>query len=334
MKVSVFGISGVERESLERLLVGVPVDYFEEDLNVQTASKAKDADIISLFINSTASKEVLEQLPNVKLIVARSTGYDNVDCAYAKEKGILVANAPTYGSRTVAEFAFGLIFSFSRKIEAAHQQLKTQGDFSIDQLQGFDLEGKTLGIIGVGKIGREMVKLANAFHMKILGCDPRPDMALAEEAGFEYVPLIELLSASDIISIHVPYLPDTHHLLNKENMRFIKKGAYLINTARGEIVETEALVEVLKNGILAGAGLDVLEGERELKEEIHLTASADHPRNFKTLLNDYMLLDMPNVIVTPHIAFYSKEAVQRILGLTAESIKGFIAGKPVNLVAL
>ncbi|MDO8602114.1 MAG: NAD(P)-dependent oxidoreductase [bacterium] len=334
MRIAVFGIKGAEREILQTLLSGVPADYFEEVLNEQSASRAKDAEIISIFINDTASKEVLAQLPKLKLIVVRSTGYDNVDCVYAKQRGILVANAPTYGSRTVAEFAFGLIFSFSRKIETAHQQLKTQGDFSIEPLQGFDLEGKTLGVVGVGKIGREMIKLANAFQMKVLGCDPSPDMALAEEFGFEYVPLTELLSASDIITLHVPYLPDTHHLLNQDNMRFIKKGAYLINTARGEIVATEALIQSLKNGTLAGAGLDVLEGERDLKEEIHLTARPTHPHDFKTLLEDYLLLEMPNVIVTPHIAFYSKEAVRRIMELTATNIKTYIAGVPENLIKL
>ena len=202
-------------------------------------------------------------------------------------------------------------------------------------MEGFDLEGKTLGIIGLGKIGKNVLKIAKAFGMNIVAYDLYPDSVFAKENDFEYKGLTEVISESDILTLHAPYNKENHHLINKKNISLMKKGVYLINTARGALIDTEALLWGLKEGIIAGAGLDVLEGEQELKEEIQILSSlgkSTRIKNYKTLLEDHVLIDLPNVIITPHIAFYTREAVAEILRITTENIKGFSANNPINLV--
>ena len=176
--------------------------------------------------------------------------------------------------------------------------------------------------------------MGNGFGMRVIGFDAHPHADLAETLGFTYLPLAELLASSDIVTVHVPYNEHTHHLLNRENLGTLKKGAYLINTARGGVVETDALVEALQNGVLAGAGLDVLEEEGDLGDEAVLLA-APHPnaKELKITLENHYLISHPRVIVTPHLAFNTKEAVERILNTTIENIKGFEAGTPTNIVS-
>jgi len=202
-------------------------------------------------------------------------------------------------------------------------------------LRGFDLSGKTLGVIGTGKIGKNVIKIAKGFGMKVIACNLHPDLDFAKEFDFEYKDLPEVVSKADILTLHVPYSKENHHLINKENILKMKKGVYLINTARGELIDTDALIWGLHEGIIAGAGLDVLEGERQLKEEAEILSSTDtlpKREHYKTLLEDHILIDMPNVIVTPHIAFYSKEAEEAIITTTVDNIKGFIESKEINLV--
>jgi len=240
---------------------------------------------------------------------------------------------PGYGDNTVAEFTFGLILNLTRKLYQSIDQIKETGSFSLTGLRGVDIKGKTIGIVGTGRIGREVVRIAKGFGMDILAYDPRPDAAFAQETRFSYVTLDELFSRSDIVSLHCPYNNDTHHLINKTNIGKIKKGAYLVNTARGPIVETEALVEALQKGILAGAGLDVLEEEGETKDELTILALG-HPQQeeLKTMLENHILMRMPNVLVSPHNAFNSKEALERILTMTLSNIKSYLSGKPENVV--
>ena len=222
---------------------------------------------------------------------------------------------PAYGAVTVAEFTFALMLSLSRRVASA-RRMRALPEHTLSQagLRGFDLSGKTLGIVGCGHIGAHVARIAAGFGMRVVVCDERHNDALAEKLGFRYAPLPQLLGVADIVTLHLPHSPQTHHLINKTNISSFKKGAYLINTARGGLVETEALMEALTSGALAGAGLDVLEDERELtKEGVFL---AQHPR----------------VIVTPHIAFNTNEAVVRIMDTTIANIKNFMAGVPENMV--
>ena len=196
-----------------------------------------------------------------------------------------------------------------------------------------DIKDKTIGIIGTGRIGREMIKIAKGFSMNIIAYDPYPNENFAKEIGFAYFSFEDVLRKSDIISLHCSYTPKTHHIINKDNIHLIKRGAYLINTARGALVETEALVSALQKNMLAGAGLDVLEEEGEIKDELDLLVN-HHPKaeELKVMLYDHILMEMPNVLITPHNAFNSQEALERILDTTIENIKGFKSGSLVNLI--
>lgn len=335
MKIILFEVPKTEQAVLAQLLAGADISFYEEKLNEDNANLAKDAEIVSVFVNSEINKNIIDALPGLKFIATRSTGFDHIDIDYCGTKGIKVSNVPAYGSYTVAEFAFALLLNLSRKVCDAYHNLREGADFNIFSFQGFDLKGKTIGVIGTGKIGKNVVKIAKGFSMNVLAFDPYPDMTFAKENNFIYKSLAEVVSQSDVITLHAPYTKENHHLINKENISLMKKGVYLINTARGELVDTDALVWGLKNGIIAGAGLDVMEGERELKEEIEILASpekAERVKDYKTLLEDRVLIDMPNVIVTPHIAFYSKEAEGDILQTTVDNIKGFISNSPINLV--
>lgn len=335
MKVVFFEVEDWEKELLRpELLSGFEVEMTEHPLSAETTSMAINAEVVSTFINSPVGKEVIDRLPATKLIATRSTGFDHIDVKYANEKGIVVANVPAYGENTVAEQAFGLILTLSHKLYPSIQRTK-HGHFYPDvSLQGFDLKGKTLGIIGTGRIGSYVAKMGWGFSMALLGYDIVKNPDLVEKYGLKYVDLDTLLASSDVITIHAPYLPSTHHMINRKNIGKIKKGAILINTARGAIVETEALVDALDSGILAGAGLDVLEEEGLIREDHpvlyrHLTQS-----QLKVALEDHILLEHEKVVVTPHNAFNTKEGVSRIINTTVQNIKGFAVGAPVNVVTI
>jgi D-lactate dehydrogenase len=260
-----------------------------------------------------------------------STGFDHIDIEECKRRKIKVSNVPFYGENTVAEHAFGLILTLSRKIHQAIERTK-RDDFSVDGLMGFDLKGKTLGVIGPGHIGQNVIRMAKGFEMNVIAFSPFKDMKIARKLGFKYVSLNRLLKSSDIITIHAPLVPGTKHLINMKNVKMIKKGAYLVNTARGGIVETEALKYALDRKILAGAALDVLEGEQDIKEEKELIHKKMTEQEWQTLIRNHLIVKDKNVVVTPHSAFYSKEAVERIVDTTLENIKGFLKGKNVNSV--
>ena len=199
-------------------------------------------------------------------------------------------------------------------------------------LIGFDIKNKTLGVIGAGHIGLRVIRIAQGFGMNILVFDTKRDAFLSEVLGFKYVSMEELLKKSDIITLHVPYNKYTHHLINSENIRLIKKGSILINTSRGGVVETEALISALDKKILSGAGLDVLEGEKLIKEEKQLLHDMKKSEELRELARDHILLNKENVVFTPHIAFYSREALERILKTTAHNILAFLNNKPQNTV--
>lgn len=333
MKLGFLEAEGWEKEVLTKEFNEQNLIFTRDKLSKENIHNFKDVEILSIFICSELNKEIIDSLPNLKFITTRSTGYDHIDIAYCQEKGILVANVPEYGTKTVAEWTIGLMLNLLRKIYYAIDQVKEVESFDLSNLRGEELCGKTLGVIGTGKIGKEVIKLAKALGMDILAYDIYPDEKFAQEQNIDYVSLEELLKNSDVITLHVNLNPSTYHLINKENIKLIKPGAYLINTARGGIVETEALIYALKEGILKGAALDVLEEETEIKEELEILAREDlRSQDIKTLWHDHILMKMPNVLITPHNAFNSKEAVERILKTTIENIKGFLEGKPINII--
>lgn len=331
MKIAFFEIKGWEKRYLKKRIGEHHLEFFPDPLTPENVKKIKNCEILSVFIYSKIDKHILDNLPKLKLITTRSTGYDHIDLKRCKQKKILVCNVPFYGENTVAEHTFALILSLSRNIHKSYMRT-VRGDYSIEGLKGFDLKGKTLGVIGAGRIGLHVIRIAKSFGMNVLAYDVHKDDFLAEVLGFTYVSLEDLLKKSDIISLHVPYNKSTHHLINKESIKLIKKGAILINTARGGVVDTEALIEALDKGILSGAGLDVLEGEELIKEEKQLLYDPNKLQILGNLVKDHILLRKDNVVFTPHIGFYSQEALERILQTTIENIQGFLSGKPQNIV--
>ncbi|MCS7083006.1 MAG: hydroxyacid dehydrogenase [Bacteroidetes bacterium] len=321
------------RNGLQRLGIAeaVTVCFCAEPLSSATVAQYADSEAIAVFIWTKLDRALLEALPNLRLVLTMSTGYDHIDLATCQERGITVCNVPHYGENTVAEHTFALILSLSRKLHAAYFQ-GLRGEYRIPELRGFDLYGKTLGVIGAGHIGLHVIRIARGFGMRVLAYDVRPYPLLAEVLGFAYTDLDTLLRESDIVSLHVPAQPDTHHLINRETLSKMKRGALLINTARGSVVDTEALLWALNEGILAGAGLDVIEGEEYIKEESALLKMPVAEQTFRQVVQAHLLLKRDNVVFTPHIAFNSQEAVQRILDTTLENLKAFLAGGPRNVV--
>lgn len=305
--------------------------FFPEELSDKMLPQLKQCEILSVFIYSQIREKILAELPKLKLISTRSTGYDHIDLESCKKRGIALTNVPFYGENTVAEHTFALILALSRNVHKAYVRT-VKGDFSLEGLKGFDLKGKTLGVVGAGHIGLHVIKMARGFGMNVLAFDVNQNHFLEEVLGFRYVSLEELLSQSDIITLHAPYNSKTHHLINRENIKKIKRGALFINTARGALVDTHALVEALDQGILAGAGLDALEGEELIKEEKQILSKQFPQDKLETLVKNHILLHRENVVITPHIAFCSQEALQRILDTTIANIQSFISKKPVNAV--
>jgi D-lactate dehydrogenase len=270
-------------------------------------------------------------MPRLKFIATRSTGYDHIDLAACRARHVTVSNVPSYGENTVAEHTFGLILALSRNIHRAYVRT-ARGDFSLDGLMGFDLKGKTIGIIGAGHIGLHVIRMAKGFGMEALAYDVKQDRFLAEVLDFKYASLEQLLAQSDVISLHAPYTPRTHHLINRDTLKLMKRGAILINTSRGGLVDTAALVWALEEDILAGAGLDVLEGEELIKEEKQLLANQESAEKLRLLLSNHILRNRENVVITPHSAFNSREALNRILDTTIANILSFAAAKSINVV--
>ncbi|MFN7160362.1 MAG: hydroxyacid dehydrogenase [Candidatus Gracilibacteria bacterium] len=330
MRIVFFDCEEHDRQNLYKFFPQAEtIEFVNESLSAENAAEFADAEIISVFIYSEVTKDVLDLLPNLKLVTTRSTGYDHIDLVECKKRNIAAANVPFYGENTVAEHTFALILSLSRNVHKSYMRT-LQGDFSIKGLEGFDLKGKTLGVIGAGRIGLHVIRIAKGFGMHVKAFDVKKDTFMAEVMGFEYAEINDILQCSDIITLHVPYNAHTHHLINKERIGYIKKGAILINTARGAVVDTDALLEALEKNILSGAGLDVLEGEEFIREDKELLREKGNTKALETLSRDDMIMKMENVVFTPHIGFYSKEALERIIQTTSETIQSFYDGKLIN----
>ena len=322
-----------EEEILKRLRPSAwhAKDYAEEADRIDLGQIA-DAHIISVFIYSNLDASLLSQLPSLRMIATRSTGYDHIDMAYCRERNIVVSNVPSYGANTVAEHAFALLLSLSRNIYQARERT-LRNDFSFHGLQGFDLMGKVLGVIGTGQIGQHVIRIAQGFEMQVLAYDTQRDVAASERLGFEYVGLDVLLARSDVITLHCPLTAKTQHLIGKQAFMKMKKGIYLINTARGGLIDTEALLWALDAGIVAGAGLDVLEEEEAVREERELLSGRFDRVKLQAVLRNHALAKHERVIITPHIGFNSREAVERIMKTTVENISAYLAATPNNVVA-
>lgn len=303
-----------------------------EPLTEANASKYLDAEIISTFIYSSVPEKVIAAFPKLKLIVTRSTGFDHIDAAYATKQSIAVANVPEYGSNTVAEHTFALILSLTRRIPQSIAQMK-QVSFTHDALRGIDIFDKTLGIVGLGKIGRQVMRIAQGFGMKVIIFTKTKPTDIAETDTVSYRSLEDVLKISDIVTLHLPLTEGTKHIINSKNITHMKRGSYLINTARGGLIETEAVLTGLNEGILDGVGIDVLEGEKAMSEEIAILAkNLMYTVNLKTLLMNHILINHPKVIITPHNAFNSREALARITETTIHTIDEFTKGKLINQV--
>ncbi len=329
----VFDICEAEERALyEAAFTGHRLTFLDTPITEETVVPG-DTELLSVFIASKVPATLLEKLPQLKFITTRSMGYDHIDVKAARARGVVVASVPSYGVRTVAEFTFALILALSRKVYDAYDRLRSEGSTDVKDFEGFDLAGQTIGIVGTGNIGRNVGRIAKGFGMHVMLYDPHHNHAFAQEVGAHYVELDELVMNSSIVSMHVPYMPATHHLVNEGLLQKFKPGAYLINTSRGGIVDTKALVIALKEKRLAGAGLDVVEGERELLDEMSLLSNEHHDINqFQSLVAAHELLHMPNVILTPHIAFNTKNAKREIVDVTVCNIKDFLDGKPQNVI--
>ncbi|MBI4733804.1 MAG: hydroxyacid dehydrogenase [Rubrobacteridae bacterium] len=318
------------KDKLDKL---IDFTFFQDPLTTENIDLAQEFEVISPFIYSEVNREVIESLPALRMIATRSTGFDHIDVAFCEEKDIVVSNVPSYGENTVAEHTFALILALSRKILPSVERTR-RGNFDLEGLFGIELKDKTLGVVGAGHIGQHVIRIARGVQMNIIVYDVKQDELLAKNLGFRYASLDELLRTSDIVTLHAPYNPRTHHMINKRNIDMLKPGAILINTSRGGLIETSALIEALLGGALSGVGLDVLEEEGLIKEERQLLSHEYEREKLRIALETHLLLFRDDVIITPHNGFNSIEAVRRILDTTISNILAYIENRPQNLIRL
>jgi len=325
MKIAFFGVKSWEREIIEREIINLDtagVGIFTEEIQ-DKLEMAKNYDIVSVFVYSKLDKKALDQLPNLKMIATRSTGIDHIDKDECQKRKIEIYNVPSYGENTVAEYTIALLLVVAKKIVPAHQSVE-EGEFSPEGLTGVDVFSKTLGVVGVGRIGKNVIRIAKGLGMKVIAVERKLDAKLAKKMGFKYVSLEECLKQCDFLTLHVPAIPETRHLLNMNNIKLMKHGSILINTSRGKVVKTEAIVWALENKILWGAGLDVTEDE-DMLESVSMVASIRPTKDdLQEVLSYHLLRDRDDVVFTPHNAFNTKEAIGMIIKTTVENINSFI----------
>lgn len=330
MRVAVFDARRHDRASLDEANAAHrhTLEYFEPRLMAQTASLASGFDAVCSFVNDRVDREAIELLSagGVRLIALRSAGYNHVDLEAAARCGIPVVRVPEYSPHAVAEHAVALVLALDRKIHRAYARVR-EGNFSVDGLLGFDLYGKTVGIVGTGKIGIAAARIFLGFGCRVLGFDLQPANELVA-LGVEYVPLETLYERADIISLHVPLTPGTYHMIDASSLARMKPGVMLINTGRGALIDSRALIAALKTGHVGAAGLDVYEEE----EGVFFENLSD-----QVLQDDVLarLLTFPNVLVTSHQGFFTREAIAAIASTTLANITAFERGEPlVNQVSV
>ena len=305
-------------------------EYIQGQISLENLNP--DTEVISVFVTSSVTKEIIDRLPKLRLIACRSTGFNNIDLAAAAARDITVVNVPSYGEKTVAEYTFALLLALTRRLQIASTHIDTA-----DQplMMGSDLAGKTIGILGTGRIGSNVIRIAKGFAMNVIAYDPHPNNDRAQELDFTYVSLQDLYAQSDVISLHVPYTQTNKHLINHEAFKAMKRGVIIINTSRGELIDTSALILALQDGTVAQAGLDVIENEHimSLHGELELLQTKNVSQ--ESYLHSVELLalqKMPNVLLTPHNAFNTVEALARINQTTADNIVKFWYGTVPNKV--
>lgn len=324
--VSFYDTKPYDRDYMQAAAVadGIRWHFHEFRLTAETAATAAGSDAVCVFVNDKLDRPCLQKLAEcgVRHVALRCAGFNQTDLAVAHELGISVTRVPAYSPHAVAEHTVALLLTLNRKIHRAHNRVR-EFNFSLAGLVGFDLHGKTVGIIGTGKIGRCTAQIFRGFGCQVLAHDPFPQTSWASEHGVSYAPLDEVLDRADVVSLHLPLTPETHHLLNTGTLAQMRRGAYLVNTSRGKLVDTTALIEVLKNGHLGGVALDVYEEEEGIFFEDH----SEHG-----LLEDdelSRLLTFPNVLITSHQAFLTVEALNEIARVTTENVINCSAGIPL-----
>jgi D-lactate dehydrogenase len=339
----------VEAENQERQYYGAQFPGDELHFVAHGEEVQSHAEAVSVFISTRVDCAFLDRLPALRLIATRSRAVDHVDLAACQQRGITVCHVAEYGENTVAEHTFALMLALTRRLRELMIFAQTKAKFSYEEARAMELCGKTLGIVGMGRVGRRVSRLAQAFLMNVVAFEPAgmpPE--IAEKGGFRWLHLNELLGVADIVSLHVNLSPWTHHMMNAETFALCKRGALIINTARGRLIETDALRAALDSGQIGGAGLDVLEEERVMRQPAsavmtdqilqHLHSDSEQVptrRNLHDLdriMQSHALLARPNVVFTPHVAFNSVEAVEKIVLETVRNIRAFADGAPVNVV--
>lgn len=319
MKIVFFSTKKYDRDSFDRHNTGHEFIYLEAPLNEQTVKLAEGCQAICVFVNDQVNAAVIDELKTlgISLIALRCAGFNNVDIIAAQASGIAVVRVPAYSPYAVAEFAIALILTLNRKTHKAYNRIR-EGNFSLDRLTGFDLHGKTIGVIGTGKIGQLFCKMMLGFGCKVLAFDIIAHKPL-EAAGVEYLPLIDIFEQADIISLHCPLTELTHHIINHQTIGMMKDGVMIINTSRGALLDTTAAIDGLKSRRIGYLGLDVYEQEEtlffnDLSE--HIIDDADIMR----------LLSFPNVLITSHQGFFTEEALTEIATTTLHNLDDFFRG--------
>ncbi len=315
MKILIFDTDATVREVFGRELGEHELLFIEEPVNRDALLLHSDADVVSVFVSSRLTREDIQLLPNLRAVVARSSGIDHIDSEFLKEKGIALNTVPRYGAHTVAEYTFALLLALTRRVPESLTHMNAGVFEKAPELEGDDLYGKTIGVIGTGAIGANVVTRAKAFGMKVLMYDLFPNTALESDEA-RYTALDEIYAESDIITLHAPGTPETHHLLNTAAFAKMKQGVVIVNTARGELIETEALLQALRSGKVSRAALDVLEGERELRE-------GGENSTVHALIKEFVQ-GSKRVILMPHIAFFTREAYHEILRISVANVHEFV----------
>ena len=297
------------------------IHYFEMKLGMQTAALAEGHPVVCAFVNDVISAEVIERLANggTQLIAMRCAGYNNVDLKAAQKHGVSIVRVPAYSPHAVAEHAMALVLTLNRKTHKAYNRVR-EGNFTLSGLEGFDLFGRTMGIVGLGKIGRCFAEISKGFGMNLLGYDTFQDQAFADKLNLKYTDLDELLETSDVVSLHAPLLPATYHMIDEQRIERMKQGALLINTSRGGLIDSKALIGALKTGKIGGAGLDVFEEESDYFFE---------DRSDQVISSDLLsrLMTFNNVLITSHQAFLTHDALENIAQTTLDNIREFKSGR-------
>lgn len=333
MNIVMFETETWEVAACQRLAGDHKVRCVPESLSPANAADFADAEVISTFINSKLDAKTLKSLTKLRLIATRSTGFDHIDMVACRAAGVEVCNVPNYGDPTVAEYAFAMLLALSRRVPDAVERAR-RGDFSQSGLRGFDLAGKVFGVVGTGHIGQRAIQIAKGFGMTVVAFDARPDKDLEARLGMRFVTLNQLLNTSDVVSLHVPGGPGTRDLISAEGLALMKPSAVIINTARGDVIDTEALLRALADDRLAGAALDVFSQEPWLRDEAEMFRPNAELANagLRMLAADHALIASPKVVASAHVAYDTQEAVVRILDITLANIVAFEAGAPQNRV--